>query len=108
MAQEVLKKHAKYYSALNEYGRKCRMRKHRGDFVGANPCPICENWSTEVPCEEREQCRTWKHYCFRKAIERALEIKHYREELEYARLAFYADLELDDGDWSAKDKIYFY
>lgn len=107
MAQEILNKHTEFYTALDEYGRKRRMKRHRKDLVGPNPCPTCEKWSTDHPCEERETCRIWKHYCFRKAIERQWEMKRFREELEYARRTFYADLVTDDGDWSAKDKIYF-
>lgn len=108
MAQEILKKHTEYYTALDEYGRKRRMlRKAQRDFVGPNPCPTCPKWSVEQPCEEREECRTWKHYCFRRAIDTALEIKHTREAIAYARSQYFDDFDIDENDWSMKDKIYF-
>lgn len=108
MAQEILKKHTEYYTALDEYGRKRRMlRKAQRDFVGSNPCPTCPKWSVEQPCEEREECRIWKHYCFRRAIDTALEIKHTREAIAYARSQYFDDFDIDENDWSMKDKIYF-
>ena len=104
MAQKVL---SEYTTALDEFGRKRRMKKRSRDFVGSNPCLTCPEWTTEHDCECREECRTWKHYCFRRAIDTALEVKHTREAIEYARKCYFDDFDIDENDWSMKDKIYF-